>query len=187
LPLGVFGRASTKMISLLAPSACPPADLADRLGHRLRLSVGTRRSGGDRHRTLRSAIQWSYDLLTASERTVFGRLAVFTGPLSLAAAEHVASSADLDIVEVADVVDRLVDQAMLVHRGFWGWALLGSDDGPYCGPRDPCRVNAKSIPPVILGHFRLSTIGVGCQVVAAWPPIRTGSSADSGFRTSSTP
>ncbi len=98
-----------------------PTDLADRLGHRLRLSGGTRRSGGDRHRTLRSAIQWSYDLLTASERAVFKRLAVFTGPFSLAAAEHVASSADLDIVEVADVLDRLVDQSMLaVESGAFG-------------------------------------------------------------------
>jgi predicted ATPase len=59
-------------------------ELRERLHHRMRVLDGTRRSGDERHRTLWSAIQWSYDLLAPHERDVFRRLSVFTGPFDLA-------------------------------------------------------------------------------------------------------
>jgi predicted ATPase len=37
----------------------------------------------DRHRTLRQAIGWSYDLLDPGEQAVFRRLAVFAGGCTL--------------------------------------------------------------------------------------------------------
>ncbi|MDN5747371.1 MAG: winged helix-turn-helix domain-containing protein, partial [Pseudonocardia sp.] len=47
-----------------------PADLVDRLGHRLRLLTGGRRAGAERHRTLRATIEWSHALLTRSQQVL---------------------------------------------------------------------------------------------------------------------
>jgi predicted ATPase/DNA-binding SARP family transcriptional activator len=92
----------------------PPADLLARLDDGLRLLTGGGRSGVEHHRTLRATIEWSYDLLAASEQTVFRRLAAFVGPFDLAAAETVAADGAIDAIDVADCVARLVDQSMVV-------------------------------------------------------------------------
>ena len=94
-------------------------DLGERLRRRMRVLDGTRRSGDERHRTLWSAIQWSYDLLMPQERDVFRRLSVFTGPFDLAGAEWVAGSADG--IDVANAVGRLVEQSLVtVESGPFG-------------------------------------------------------------------
>jgi predicted ATPase/DNA-binding SARP family transcriptional activator len=66
-----------------------PADLLARLGDHLGVLVGGRRTGAERHRTMRATIQWSYDLLGGAERALLRRLAVFAGPFDLPAAEAV--------------------------------------------------------------------------------------------------
>ncbi|MEN8237938.1 MAG: BTAD domain-containing putative transcriptional regulator [Actinomycetota bacterium] len=105
-----------------------PADLVERLDNRLRLLTGGRRAGVERHRTLRATIQWSYDLLTPAEQTLFQRLSVFAGPFDLAAAEAIASGsldaddyreiddpdAGLGITDVDDLLGDLVDQSMVI-------------------------------------------------------------------------
>ncbi len=102
-------------------STFSPAELVERLEHRLRLLDGVRRTGTDRHRTLRSAIQWSYDLLTAPEQVLFRQLSIFAGPFNLAAAEHVVSDPGLDPHDVDRVLSRLVEQSMLtVESGPFG-------------------------------------------------------------------
>ena len=90
-----------------------PADLVERLGHSLRLLNGGRRMAADRHRTLRSAIQWSYDLLTPPEQQHFQRLSIFTGPFDLPAAEWVAADTRANAVDVDNLLDRLVGRSML--------------------------------------------------------------------------
>jgi predicted ATPase/class 3 adenylate cyclase len=74
--------------------ALPPAKILERLGHRLDLFTGGR-DADPRQRTLRSTIEWSYDLLDAGEQRLFQRLAVFAGGATLEAAEAVAE-ADLE-------------------------------------------------------------------------------------------
>jgi predicted ATPase len=91
-----------------------PAEIAARLDERFRLLTGGRRSAVERQRTLRGAVEWSYDLLTPAERVVFCRLAVFVGGFTLAAAETVAAGADVDVDDVADAVWSLVQKSMLV-------------------------------------------------------------------------
>ena len=91
-----------------------PADLLDRLRHRLHVLDGTRRSGVDRHRTLWSAIRWSHDLLSPVESTVFERLSIFTGAFDLAAAEWVAAVTQDDAVEVTNALGRLAEQSLVV-------------------------------------------------------------------------
>src|SRR5207248_9481340 len=52
-----------------------PQDIRARLSDRFRLLTG----GRGRHQTLRSTIDWSYDLLPENERALFRRLSVFAG------------------------------------------------------------------------------------------------------------
>jgi predicted ATPase/class 3 adenylate cyclase len=87
-------------------------DLARRVEERFRLLTGGR---GDieRHQTLRAAIDWSYDLLTAPEQQVFGRLSVFSGGCTIEAAEAVIADGDIDANEVMDLLSGLVDKSLL--------------------------------------------------------------------------
>jgi predicted ATPase/class 3 adenylate cyclase len=86
-------------------------ELHDRLGDRFRLLTGSRR-GLERHQTLRQAVQWSYDLLEDSEKTLLARCSVFAGGFDLAAASAIADSGDE--LAVLDLLDALVRKSLLV-------------------------------------------------------------------------
>ena len=79
--------------------------LLARLDLRLPLLTGGPRDIPVRLRSMRDAIDWSYDLLTESEHTVFRRLSVFAGGFTLEAAERVAAADDA-LTGVAALVDR---------------------------------------------------------------------------------
>ena len=91
-----------------------PADMVDRLDDHLRLLTGGRRTSVERHRTLRSTLQWSYDLLTDVEQIIFERLGVFAGSFDLHGAHAIVATEDSDIAELEDLLDGLVDRSMLV-------------------------------------------------------------------------
>ncbi|WP_205629592.1 ATP-binding protein [Jiangella muralis] len=76
------------------------------LGDRLRLLDGARRGGG-RHGSLRSALDWSHDLLDESGRTVLRRVSVFAAPFRAADAAAVAGGS-------AAVLAALADDSLLV-------------------------------------------------------------------------
>ena len=69
--------------------------IAERLDDRFRLLTSGARDALPRHQTLRAAVDWSYDLLDESERTLFLRLSVFQGGFALEAAEAVCSSSQM--------------------------------------------------------------------------------------------
>jgi predicted ATPase len=90
-----------------------PAALLARLDRRLPLLTGGARDLPTRQRTLRDTIAWSYDLLTAPERRLFRRLAVFVGGFTLDAVEAICNSdGDLEI-DVLDGLASLVDKSLL--------------------------------------------------------------------------
>jgi predicted ATPase/class 3 adenylate cyclase len=91
-----------------------PGELADRLDARFRLLAGGPRTAVERHQTLRRAIDWSYDLLSAPEQTVMSRLAVFAGSFTLNAAEAVTDGGIIDSVDVIDLLGHLVDKSLLL-------------------------------------------------------------------------
>jgi predicted ATPase len=88
----------------------PPEDLVDRLDQRFRLLTGGDRAGLERHQTLRTTIDWSYDLLTGIERDALNRLSVFARDFDLAAAEAILS--DLDPADAVNVLSQLVDKSL---------------------------------------------------------------------------
>lgn len=117
-------------IAAARSNAFSPAALVTRLARRMPLPMGGPRDAPARHRTMRHAIGWSYDLLSDAEQRLFRRLAVFAGGFTVEAVEAVVEgrvggarvgdserltpSADAD----ASVFDRLVsllDKSLIVQ------------------------------------------------------------------------
>jgi len=98
LPLAVeLAAARTKALS--------PAQILERLAQRLDLLKGGRDADPRQH-TLRAAIEWSYDLLSETEKRLMRRLSVFAGGCTLDAAENVCET---DV----DPLQSLVEKSLL--------------------------------------------------------------------------
>jgi predicted ATPase len=106
IPLAIE-LAASRMASMTA------REMRDRLDHRFRLLVGSRR-GLERHHTLRHAVAWSYDLLDDTEKTVLERCSVFAGGFDLQSACAIAGSDDVDEYAILDVLDALVRKSLLL-------------------------------------------------------------------------
>jgi predicted ATPase/transcriptional regulator with XRE-family HTH domain len=91
----------------------PPEALLVRLEQRLAVLTDGARDLPPRHRTLRAAITWSYELLDAGEQKLFRRLGVFVGGCTLAAAEAVCNASGDLPPDVLDGLASLVDNSML--------------------------------------------------------------------------
>lgn len=92
-----------------------PDDLAGRLDERFRLLKGSRSTvGEERHKTLLSTIEWSYDLLEDDQKLLLERLAVFAGSFTLEAAEEICADEIIDAFDVVDLIDDLVDHSLLI-------------------------------------------------------------------------
>ncbi|WP_406183519.1 AfsR/SARP family transcriptional regulator [Streptomyces sp. NBC_01006] len=92
-----------------------PRQIADRLDDRFRLLTGGARTVLPRQQTLRAVVDWSWDLLDDSERTVLRRLSVFAGGCDVAAAEAVCADPDAaDTPDVLDLLGSLVDKSLVV-------------------------------------------------------------------------
>src|SRR5262249_11377055 len=78
-----------------------------------------------RHRTLRGAIDWSYELLDHDERTLFVRFAVFPADFDYAAAQAVCTP-DATAAPGLTVLPRLGDKSLVsaVGRGPRRYRLL---------------------------------------------------------------
>lgn len=107
--------------------ALPLHEMAERIGDRLRLLTGERRSGTLRHQTLRAAIEWSYDLCTPAEQLLWARLSVFAGGFDIEAAEEVCADGELARDEIVPTLISLVDKSMLTRDSAPDADLPGSD------------------------------------------------------------
>jgi predicted ATPase/transcriptional regulator with XRE-family HTH domain/tetratricopeptide (TPR) repeat protein len=92
--------------------------IAERLDDRFRLLTAGKHAE-PRHRSLRLALDWSYELLEADERTLFARLSVFSGGWSVEAMEQVcgdeggAQNRSRDDASSLDLLEQLVDQSLV--------------------------------------------------------------------------
>ena len=87
--------------------------VATQLDDRFRLLTGGSRTALLRHQTMRATLDWSYELLSESERVVLRRLGVFVGAFTLDAAGAVAASDDIPAPEVIDSVANLVGKSLV--------------------------------------------------------------------------
>ncbi|MGH9213798.1 MAG: AfsR/SARP family transcriptional regulator [Acidimicrobiales bacterium] len=101
-------------IELAAPrlATMSPRELASRLDRRFELLTGAT-ARPERQRTLRATLDWSFDLLSADAKRLFGALSVFRGGWTLDAAEAVSVAVGLEANAVALLVADLADQSMI--------------------------------------------------------------------------
>ncbi|MEO6895353.1 MAG: winged helix-turn-helix domain-containing protein [Caldimonas sp.] len=87
--------------------------VAERLRDRFHLLARGSRTALQRHQTLRSLIDWSHELLSAPERALLRRLAVFAGGWTLEAAEAVGAGHGLVGEDVLEVLSHLVEKSLV--------------------------------------------------------------------------
>jgi predicted ATPase/DNA-binding CsgD family transcriptional regulator len=131
VPLGVE-------LAAVRVRALPLAELARRLDATFSVLAGARRGAVPRHQTLRTAIDWSYDLCTGAEQAVWQRLSVFAGSFDLAAARDLAACPLVHADQVGDVLAGLVDKSVVI-RG---------DDPPF--PPGPSPMKGEDIGPGVI-------------------------------------
>ncbi|WP_330346902.1 hypothetical protein [Streptomyces sp. NBC_00582] len=88
--------------------------MADRLENRFALLTGGDRTARPRQRTLRAAVDWSYELCTPAERLLGNRLAVFADSFALDPAEGVCEGDGIAPEEVLDLLERLITQSVVL-------------------------------------------------------------------------
>ena len=88
--------------------------ISARLDDRFSLLTASNRAAVlPRHKTLREAIDWSYELLSEEERILFRRLAVFAGDFTLDAVEAICSGEGIERSEILDALARLVNKSLV--------------------------------------------------------------------------
>ena len=105
IPLAIE-LAASRMASMTA------IEVRDRLDHRFRRLVGSRR-GLERHHTLRHAVAWSHDHLDDAEKTLLERCSAFSGGFDLQSACAVTESDDPDDYAILDLLDALVRKSLI--------------------------------------------------------------------------
>jgi predicted ATPase len=167
LPLAIeLAAAGVKLLS-------PQAILA-RLERRLPLAAAGARDVPDRQRTLRGAIDWSFELLDEAEQRLFTRLAVFAGGWSLDAAVEVCNPDDELGIDTFSGLASLADKSLIhadqtddpeprfgilqVIREFAAGQLDASTDGPVVRTRHARRMLAvaeEAEPQLVLSDVRV--------------------------------
>jgi predicted ATPase len=90
-------------------------EIERRLDRRFDLLKGGSRTASPRQQTLRSLIDWSFDLLDPAEQSLLARLAVFSGGWTLEASEIICSDDETVAQEsVLDLTASLADKSLLV-------------------------------------------------------------------------
>jgi predicted ATPase len=92
--------------------------LLERLKERFKVLVGGRRNLPERQQTLRNTVDWSYQFLSAEEKKLFHRLAVFAGGFTLESGEAVCASSSLGspLLDVASGIESLLNKSLLGRR-----------------------------------------------------------------------
>ena len=88
--------------------------LAQRLHQRFRLLTGGARTADPRQQTLVATLDWSYGLLSQSERRMFEQLSAFDGAWTLEAAESICPGTDISRDDVLDLLAHLIRKSLVI-------------------------------------------------------------------------
>ena len=87
--------------------------IASHLDDRFRLLIGGDRTAAPRQQTLRASLDWSHDLLSTQERTLFRRLCIFAGGWTVEAAEAVCGCGEVRGDDVLELLAQLVEKSLV--------------------------------------------------------------------------
>lgn len=87
----------------------------ERLDDRFQLLASGVRTAIPRHQTLQAVIDWSYDLLSPVEQTLFQYLSVFANGWTLEAAEFICTEKKLGSLDIIELLEQLINKS-LVHK-----------------------------------------------------------------------
>lgn len=96
--------------------------IKNRLNDRFALLTRGGHAALPRHQTLRTAIDWSYDLLSAMERVMLRRLSVFAGRFTLEDVESICAVEGVPEKETLDLLPWLVDKSLVIKEEVTGQA-----------------------------------------------------------------
>jgi predicted ATPase len=124
--------------------ALPLDELNQRLDNTFAVLAGGRPGALKRHQTLRTAIEWSYDLCSPPERRLWARLSVFAGTFSLAASKEICAEVELERPDVLNALLGLVDKSVVLREGARYRMLdtlreFGAERLAESGEEDACR------------------------------------------------
>ena len=102
--------------------------ILDRLSDRFGLLTSGHRAALPRHQTLRTTLDWSYDLLEPGERALLRRLCAFAGRFTLEDVESVCTSEDVAAASALDLLSSLVDKSLVVKEDASGLACYRLHD-----------------------------------------------------------
>nr|WP_281197010.1 BTAD domain-containing putative transcriptional regulator [Nocardia altamirensis] len=91
-------------------------DLLRRLTDRFQALASGHRSAPKRHHTLRATIDWSFDLCSPEEQTLWARLSIFRGTFDLSAAETVCRDETLGGADFTALMANLVDKSIFARE-----------------------------------------------------------------------
>ncbi len=113
MPLAI--ELASARVNVLAPE-----QIAARLDDRFELLAPATHVTRSHHRTLRAALDWSYDLLSPPEQALLQRLSVFAAGCSLATAEAVCAGTGIERRQVLELLSLLVDKSLVVAHTLQG-------------------------------------------------------------------
>lgn len=82
-----------------------PEIIRDRLSKKLDFLSGGKKDSPARHKTMKAALEWSYDLLNENEKKLFRRLSVFENSFDYEAVEYICC---FDISDAAEITESLL-------------------------------------------------------------------------------
>jgi len=88
--------------------------VASHLDNRFRLLTSGRRAAPPKHQTLRAALDWSYELLPETEKSLLGRLAIFDAGFTLEAVTAVMSDTGYPEPAVLQDIANLVTKSFVI-------------------------------------------------------------------------
>ena len=90
--------------------------IASRLDDRFRLLTKGNRHSLPRQQTLRSLVDWSWELLMPAEQMLLSRLSVFAGGMELEAVENICSGDGVEVHEIFDLMAELVNKSLVIAK-----------------------------------------------------------------------